>query len=257
MNELIRLYLIVCPLIFLGGFVDSVAGGGGLITLPAYLMAGLPTHMAMGNNKVVNAIGTGTAALRYLKSGKVRVRIAVISAAGALAGSAIGTRIALLIPEDILKILMLVALPVVAVVLTVKKDFGREGSTPAKAYSSRYEAAAAALIGLLIGCYDGLVGPGTGTFMIMAFTVALSMDLITASGCAKIGNLASNVASAVIFILNGKVFWALAVPAALCNAIGGYCGARYAIRGGSGKIRGMIFLVLGLMFVKMLWDLLA
>ena len=257
MNELIRLYLIVCPLIFLGGFVDSVAGGGGLITLPAYLMAGLPTHMAMGTNKVVNAIGTGTAALRYLKSGKVRVRIAVISAAGALAGSAIGTRIALLIPEDILKILMLVALPVVAVVLTVKKDFGREGSTPAKDYSSRYEAAAAALIGLLIGCYDGLVGPGTGTFMIMAFTVALSMDLITASGCAKIGNLASNVASAVIFILNGKVFWALAVPAALCNAIGGYCGARYAIRGGSGKIRGMIFLVLGLMFVKMLWDLLA
>ena len=257
MDELIRLYLIVCPLIFLGGFVDSVAGGGGLITLPAYLMAGLPTHMAMGTNKVVNAIGTGTAALRYLKSGKVRVRIAVISAAGALAGSAIGTRIALLIPEDILKILMLVALPVVAVVLTVKKDFGREGSTPAKAYSSRYEAAAAALIGLLIGCYDGLVGPGTGTFMIMAFTVALSMDLITASGCAKIGNLASNVASAVIFILNGKVFWALAVPAALCNAIGGYCGARYAIRGGSGKIRGMIFLVLGLMFVKMLWDLLA
>ena len=257
MNELIRLYLIVCPLIFLGGFVDSVAGGGGLITLPAYLMAGLPTHMAMGTNKVVNAIGTGTAALRYLKSGKVRVRIAVISAAGALAGSAIGTRIALLIPEDILKILMLVALPVVAVVLTVKKDFGREGSTPAKAYSSRYEAAAAALIGLLIGCYDGLVGPGTGTFMIMAFTVALSMDLITASGCAKIGNLASNVASAVIFILNGKVFWVLAVPAALCNAIGGYCGARYAIRGGSGKIRGMIFLVLGLMFVKMLWDLLA
>ena len=257
MNELIRLYLIVCPLIFLGGFVDSVAGGGGLITLPAYLMAGLPTHMAMGTNKVVNAIGTGTAALRYLKSGKVRVRIAVISAAGALAGSAIGTRIALLIPEDILKILMLVALPVVAVVLTVKKDFGREGSTPAKAYSSRYEAAAAALIGLLIGCYDGLVGPGTGTFMIMAFTVALSMDLITASGCAKIGNLASNVASAVIFILNGKVFWALAVPAALCNAIGGYCGARYAIRGGSGKIRGMIFLVLGLMFVKMLWDLLV
>ena len=257
MDELIRLYLIVCPLIFLGGFVDSVAGGGGLITLPAYLMAGLPTHMAMGTNKVVNAIGTGTAALRYLKSGKVRVRIAVISAAGALAGSAIGTRIALLIPEDILKILMLVALPVVAVVLTVKKDFGREDSTPAKAYSSRYEAAAAALIGLLIGCYDGLVGPGTGTFMIMAFTVALSMDLITASGCAKIGNLASNVASAVIFILNGKVFWALAVPAALCNAIGGYCGARYAIRGGSGKIRGMIFLVLGLMFVKMLWDLLA
>lgn len=257
MEELLRLYLIVCPLIFLGGFVDSVAGGGGLITLPAYLMAGLPAHMAMGTNKVVNAIGTGTAALRYLKSGKVQVRVAVISAVAALVGSTIGTRIALLIPEDILKVLMLVALPVVAVVLSVKKDFGKEGHTPPRSYSRRYEAVAAALIGLFIGCYDGLVGPGTGTFMIMAFTIALSMDLITASGCAKIGNLASNVASAVVFILNGKVFWALAVPAALCNALGGYCGARYAIRGGSSKIRGMIFLVLGLMFVKMLWDLLV
>ena len=257
MNELIRLYLIVCPLIFLGGFVDSVAGGGGLITLPAYLMAGLPAHMAMGTNKVVNAVGTGTAALRYLKSGKVRLRVAVISAVGALAGSAIGTRVALLIPEDILKILMLVALPVVAVVLTLKKDFGRESAAPEKPRGSRCEAAAAALIGLVIGCYDGLVGPGTGTFMIMAFTMALSMDLITASGCAKIGNLASNVASAVIFLLNGKIFWALVVPAALCNALGGFCGARYAIRGGSGRVRGMIFLVLGLMFVKMLWDLLT
>ena len=257
MEELLQLYLIVCPLIFLGGFVDSVAGGGGLITLPAYLMAGLPTHMAMGTNKVVNAIGTGTAALRYLKSGRVQLRVALVAAVTALVGSVIGTRVALLIPEDILKILMLVALPVVAVVLAVKKDVGQESPGPKRSYSRRYEAAAAGIIGLVIGCYDGLVGPGTGTFMIMAFTMALSMDLITASGCAKIGNLASNVASAVVFLLNGKVFWALAVPAALCNALGGYCGARYAIRGGSGKIRGMIFLVLGLMFVKMLWDLLA
>ena len=257
MEKLLQLYLIVCPLIFLGGFVDSVAGGGGLITLPAYLMAGLPTHMAMGTNKVVNAIGTGTAALRYLKSGRVQLRVALVAAVTALVGSVIGTRVALLIPEDILKILMLVALPVVAVVLAVKKDFGKESPGPKRSYSRRYEAAVTGIIGLVIGCYDGLVGPGTGTFMIMAFTMALSMDLITASGCAKIGNLASNVASAVVFLLNGKVFWALAVPAALCNALGGYCGARYAIRGGSGKIRGMIFLVLGLMFVKMLWDLLA
>lgn len=257
MEGLFRLYLIVCPLIFLGGFVDSVAGGGGLITLPAYLMAGLPAHVAMGTNKVVNAFGTGTAAVRYLKSGKVHLRIAAIAAAAALAGSAAGTRIALLIPEDILKLWMLVALPVVAAVLAVKKDFGTERPAPARPYGRRYETAASGLIGLVIGCYDGLVGPGTGTFLIMAFTLFLSMDLITASGCAKIGNLASNVASAVVFLLNGKVLWALAIPAALCNALGGYLGARYAIRGGSGKVRGMIFLVLGLMFLKILWDLLG
>ena len=257
MDNLTHLYLIVCPLVFLGGFVDSVAGGGGLITLPAYLMAGIPAHTAMGTNKIVNAVGTATAALRYLKSGKVRVRSAVLSAVGALVGSAIGTRIALLIPEDILKVLMVVALPVVAIVLTVKKDFGKDVPAPARSYSPRYVDVVSLLIGLLIGCYDGLVGPGTGTFLIMAFSIALSMDLITASGCAKIVNLASNVASSVLFLLSGKIFWALVLPAAVCNALGGYCGARYAIRGGSGKVRGMIFLVLGLMFFKMLWELLA
>ena len=257
MDNLTHLYLIVCPLVFLGGFVDSVAGGGGLITLPAYLMAGSPAHTAMGTNKIVNAVGTATAALRYLKSGKVRVRSAVLSAVGALVGSAIGTRIALLIPEDILKVLMVVALPVVAIVLTVKKDFGKDVPAPARSYSPRYVDVVSLLIGLLIGCYDGLVGPGTGTFLIMAFSIALSMDLITASGCAKIVNLASNVASSVLFLLSGKIFWALVLPAAVCNALGGYCGARYAIRGGSGKVRGMIFLVLGLMFFKMLWELLA
>ena len=257
MEEWIGLYLMVCPLIFLGGFVDSVAGGGGLITLPAYLMAGLPAHMAMGTNKVVNALGTGTAAVRYFRSGKMHVRVAVISGLFALAGSTAGSQIALLIPGEVLKLCMLVALPVVAVVLTVKKDFGKETPASPKPRSRGYEATAAALIGLVIGCYDGLVGPGTGTFMIMAYTMALSMDLITASGCAKVGNLASNVASAVVFLLNGQVLWPLAIPAAVCNALGGYCGARYAIRGGSGKVRGMIFLVLGLMFAKMLWDLLA
>ena len=256
MMEFIKLCLIVCPLIFLGGFVDSVAGGGGLITLPAYMMAGIPTHMAMGTNKVVNGIGTATASVRYFKSGKINLPLAATAALCALAGSAIGTKIALLIPEDTLKIMMLVALPVVAVILMLKKDFGKEQETQ-KTYSKPYQYTVSGLIGLFIGCYDGMVGPGTGTFMIMAFTMALSMDLITASGCSKVGNLASNVASAVVFILNGKVFWALAVPAALCNALGGYCGARYAIRGGSGKIRGMMFIVLGLMFVKMLWDLLA
>lgn len=255
MWDTLQLYLLVCPLIFLGGFIDSVAGGGGLITLPAYLMAGLPTHMAMGTNKIVNIIGTGTAAVRYIRSGKIHMQIAAIAAVCALVGSAIGARIALLIPEDVLKILMLIALPVVAAVLALKKDFGGESPVPSKARPSVYKSAAAGWIGLIFGCYDGLVGPGSGTFMIMAFTLVLSMDLITASGCAKVGNLAANAASAVVFLLNGKVFWALVVPAALCNALGGYCGARYAIRGGSGKIRGMIFLVLGLMFFKMLWGL--
>ena len=106
------------------------------------------------------------------------------------------------------------------------------------------------------GFWDGLIGPGTGTFMIMAFTMALSMDLLTASGCAKIANLCSNVASAVLFIFSGKVWWLLALPAAACNMLGAYCGARYAMKGGSKRVRGMIFVVLGLLFIKMGYELL-
>ncbi len=254
MDEFVKTLLIVCPLVFLGGFVDSVAGGGGLITLPAYLMAGLGAHFAMGTNKVVNACGTMIASVRYFKGGKVELPPALISGAGALVGSFLGSKLALLIPEETLKMLMLVALPVIAVVLMFKKDFGNEPGQKAH-YGTQRMVIASALIGFVIGGYDGLVGPGTGTFMIMAFTAALSMDLLTASGCSKVANLASNISSAVLFACSGKVMWMLAVPAAICNVLGALAGTRYAMRGGSKKVRGMIFVVLGLLFIKVITEL--
>ncbi len=257
MNAFIRLCLTVCPFIFIAGFIDSVAGGGGLISLPAYLMAGIPAHVAAGTNKVVNGCGTSIATLKYFRSGKVRVRLAVAAAAGALLGSAIGAQLASLIPETVLKMIMLVALPCAAVFMVLKKDFGADNEEYAKRVEKdgKREIIISALIGILIGCYDGLVGPGTGTFMILAFTAFLSMDLLTASGCSKAGNLASNVAAAVVWILHGSVLWNLAFPAIACNILGNYMGARYAIRGGSKRIRGMMFVVLGLLFAKIVYDL--
>ena len=248
MHELLKMYLIVCPLIFLGGFVDSVAGGGGLITLPAYMMAGVPVHFAAGTNKVVNGCGSATASVKFFRSGKILLHAALCAALGALAGGYIGAEIAKLLSEGLLKGLMLVAL-----FLVLKKDFGQDAGE--RRYSRRREMLVSLAIGLVIGCYDGMIGPGTGTFMIMAFTALLHMDMVTASGCSKVGNLASNIAAAVSFIIGGKVMWALVVPAAACSMLGNYCGARYAIRGGGKKIRGMIFVVLGMLFVKMLADL--
>lgn len=222
-------YLIVCPLIFLGGFVDSVAGGGGLITLPAYLMAGIPVHAAAGTNKVVNGIGSFTASVKYFRGGKIRLPVALWAALGALAGGYAGAEAAKLLPAAVLQGLMLAALPVVAVFLALKRDFGQ---APAGALPSGREALLSLLTGLAIGCYDGLVGPGTGTFLIMIFTAALRLDLVSASGCAKVVNLASNAAAAVSFILGGKTVWALVPAAAVCSALGNYCGARYTIQGG-------------------------
>ena len=256
MDAFLKTCLIVCPLVFLAGFVDSVAGGGGIISLPAYLMAGIPAHLAAGTNKVVNGCGTLMATVKYFRSGKVRLRPAIAAALGALLGSALGAQLASMIPEAALKTIMLIALPCVAVFLVLKRDFGADDA-PTVAVEPKREVLVSALIGLFIGCYDGLVGPGTGTFMILCFTAFLSMDLLTASGCSKAANLASNVGSAVVWILHASVLWKLALPAIVCNILGAWLGARYAIRGGSKKIRGMMFVVLGLLFLKMLYDLFA
>ena len=252
-----KMFLILGPLLFLTGFVDSVAGGGGLISIPAYLFVGLPVHLASGTNKVVNGIGTASATWRFFKSGKIRMRIALWAAAGALGGAFWGAQLALRMPEQILQACLLIALPVVAVFLAVKKDFGKAGSPAGKCLPPMKEHLLSLLIGLVIGLYDGLVGPGTGTFLIMGFTLVLGMDLITASGCAKVVNLSSNIASAAVWICGGKVIWSIVLPAVVFVVAGNQCGARYAIRGGSDKVRGMIFVVLGMLFVKMIWELLA
>lgn len=255
MPEIIKICLVICPLVFFAGFVDSVAGGGGLISLPAYLMVGLPAHVASGTNKVVACIGTSFAAGRYIKNGSVKLGLSLFAAAGALIGSFLGTKAALYLDENTLKTVLLCALPLAAVFLTVKKNFGTENARASKERSPGAQRALCAAIGLSIGCYDGMVGPGTGTFMMMAFTAFLGFDLLTSTGCAKVGNLASNVASAILWLINGKVMLALVLPAAVFGVAGNLLGARYAIRGGSKKIRSMIFVVLGLMFIKLIYDI--
>jgi uncharacterized membrane protein YfcA len=257
MPQLLKMCLVICPLVFLAGFVDSVAGGGGLISLPAYLLVGLPAHTAAGTNKVVACIGTTFAAGKYIRSGNVKIKLALLAAAGALAGSYLGTRAAVHLDDGTLKLVILCALPLVAVFMALKKDFGRENSRPPKAWTKKQEAALCAAIGLVIGCYDGLVGPGTGTFLMLAFTAVLGFDLLKATGCAKVANLASNVASAIVWLINGSVLLPIVLPAAVFGAAGNLLGARYAIKGGSKKIRGMAFAVLGLMAVKLAYDLLT
>lgn len=255
MDEWLRIALIVCPLVFCAGFVDSVAGGGGVISIPAYMLAGLPAYMTAGTNKFVSSFGTATAALKYFKSGKVLLRVALFSAIGSIVGGFAGANLALRIPEQILRIILVGALPVVAVFLSVKRDFGAvRRQTP---ISGRAQALISLVIGLVIGCYDGLIGPGTGTFLILAYTGVLGVDLITASGCAKVSNLASNLVSMVVYAVGGKVLYAVALPAmAFCMA-GNYAGARFAIRGGGKSVRKIMYVVLALLFVRVLLETLG
>ncbi|MCI8633529.1 MAG: sulfite exporter TauE/SafE family protein [Lachnospiraceae bacterium] len=249
MSEILHICLIACPLVFVAGFVDSVAGGGGIISIPAYLLAGMPTYLALGTNKLVACMGTALSSVKYFRSGRVIVKIAALAAAGSLAGSFIGTNLALLIPERALRIVVLVALPAVALFLIRRREFG-QAENERKQMSSSKETVLALGSGLAIGLYDGLIGPGTGTFFILIFSGIFGLDLLTSSGCAKISNLASNVMSTIIYLINGKIWFAVAVPAIVCCMLGNYAGARYAIKGGSGNVRKIMLLVLVLLFVK-------
>lgn len=240
-------FVIVCPLVFLAGFVDSIAGGGGVISLPAYLLAGLPIKMAAGTNKFAAGCGTMLSSYKFAKSGNVNWLCAIPAGIFSLVGSSIGTSIAVYLREEILQMIVLASLPLVAVFLFFSRGFGNE-EKPAKSKTATI--LIASLIGLIIGMYDGLVGPGTGTFLTLAFSLGLGYTLLKSSGCARITNLASNIASMVIYISHGNCMFLVGIPAMACSMLGHYMGSRFAIKGGNSKIKLLMFVVLGLLFIK-------
>ena len=249
MSELIHIWLIVCPLVFLGGLIDAVAGGGGLITLPAYLIAGLPAHMASATNKCGNFFGTLLSAARFLKNGRINVASALCAAVGSLVGAFVGTRLNM----EMLSYIMLAVVPVIAIFLAVKRDFGTQDRSGELGQQKLMILSAA--IGLAVGVYDGFFGPGAGTFLILAFTSICKFDLLTASGNTKVANSASNIASLVTFALAGKVMWTVGIPAALCGIAGNYVGSGLALKNSAKIIRPMFFVVLTLLVVRLAYSL--
>ncbi len=245
---------LVCPLVFLAGFVDSIAGGGGLISLPAYLAAGLPVHIAAGTNKFSMMLGTSMSVVRYSKSGNIKLKTALTAIAGAIPGAWIGTRLALFLEDKYLKGTLLVIIPLAALFILFSGKLKK--NIPDQKPISRMKKILLSMgIGLVLGCYDGLIGPGTGTFLILAFASLLQYSLLVSSGSAKIVNLASNCISALLFIISGNVWYALAFPAALCTVAGNALGSRLAIRNGERLIRPVMLVVLALLFLKIGIDL--
>ena len=239
-------------LLFLSSFIDAIAGGGGLISLPAYLLTGLPAHYALGSNKLSASCGTLMATINYMKNGVLDWRMAVISAAFSFMGAACGSTAALHIDDAVLKKVIVFVLPVAAVIILSKRNLSDENFSGDVPRNKRL--IFAACIGLFIGFYDGMIGPGTGTFAIIAYCLLMKYDLRTASGNAKMLNLASNVASAITFALAGTVMWKLAVPGAVFCILGGQVGSRLAIARGAKFIRPMLIVVLVMILVKLATD---
>ena len=244
-----RMYLIVLPLVFLASAIDAIAGGGGLITLPAYTLAGLNYDFASGNNKFSSTFGTLMATVRYARSGKLLLRPALIAAALALPGSWLGTRAAMALGNRVMHGFMVFAIPAVGALVLLKGQ-GPEHSRPI----ARRDYPVCAAIGLVIGFYDGFFGPGTGTFLILMFTTFLGMDMVSASATAKPVNLMSNIASLVTRIAAGNVLFALAIPAVCCSIAGGWLGAKLALTRGARLIRWVMLGVLALLTIRLAVD---
>lgn len=246
-------FLIVCPLVFLAGFVDSIAGGGGLISLPAYMLSGVPTHVAIATNKLSSATGTLVSTGRLLKNGYVPIKLSLCAAVMALAGSALGANISMLLPEQVLRGMLVAVLPVVAFYVLKNKDMGDNEKTGTRTKGQLLAIAMGAA--LVIGIYDGIYGPGTGTFLLLILTGLGRMDLKSASGTTKVINLSSNIAALVTFILHGQVYWTLGLVASVFSIAGHYTGAGLVTRNARKVVRPVVVTVLVVLLGKVIWEL--
>ena len=247
-----KTFLIVCPLLFLAGFVDSIAGGGGLISLPAYLFAGLPVHTAIGTNKLSSACGTSLTTIRFIRNGLVRWRLALPGVAAAMIGSACGSRLSLVTDERVIRAILFVVLPIAAFIVLNRKLFP-DREEEQREITPRV-LGICTLASLVIGFYDGFYGPGTGTFLIIAFTASARLGVSSSNAQAKVINLTTNLTSLTVFLMGGTVLIPLGLAAAACNMLGNYLGSGLAMSRGAKITRPIILGVLALLLIKLLTE---
>lgn len=245
-------FLIVCPMVFLAGFVDAIAGGGGLISLPAYLLAGVPMHQAIATNKLSSATGTTISTIRYCRNTKVDWSIAGPAIVLSLIGSSIGAKLTMMMPESVLKVVLLVVLPVTAVFVFRKNALVEKQSG---SVSHRRMLLITWIAALAIGCYDGFYGPGTGTFLLLVMVGLAKMDMMQAAANTKLINLASNISALVAFLIGGKVVLTLGLAASVFSIAGHYTGSSMVMKNGTKIVKPIILVVLVLLFLKVIFDL--
>lgn len=245
-------FLIVCPLVFLAGFVDAIAGGGGLISLPAYMFAGIPVHNAIATNKLSSATGTFVSTFRLVKNKHVDWGLVPGTVICALFGSVIGANLALVISDRVLKTVLVFVLPVVAVCVLRDKDF--ETVIPEE-FTRKKQYLIMAVCSLGIGIYDGFYGPGTGTFLLLVFTKLGKQNMEKATGNVKVVNLSSNISALVTFILAGKILLGLGLAASCFSIAGHYVGAGMVVNNGVKIIKPIILVVLVLLLIKVVMGL--
>ncbi|MFL0365576.1 sulfite exporter TauE/SafE family protein [Pseudobacillus sp. 179-B 2D1 NHS] len=235
---------------FAAAFIDSVVGGGGLISIPALLFTGLPPSIALGTNKLAATMGALTSTISFLRSGKVKKQLVLKLLPLSIIGSGIGVYIVQLIPSEFLKPLILILLILVTIYTLFKKDWGMESTFTKLSFKMTLFIIFAAFI---IGFYDGFLGAGTGSFLLFAFLI-LGFDFVEAAGNAKVLNFGSNLAALITFILFGSVHFAYGIPMGIAMIIGALAGSRVAIRSGAAYVKVLFIGMTVILIGKSIWD---
>lgn len=222
---------------FIAGYIDSIAGGGGMIQVPVLLYSGIPPIFVLATNKMASLFGTLMATIKYFLSKKISLKVVSIAIIPCLLASYIGSELVMYIPEYIIQWAILIAIPIALFFLLKKSKNMDEKNTK---LSNKNIILATAPIGF----YDGILGPGTGTYMTISMKKFLHLDYIIATASTKPLNLATNVGSAIAFVMAGKVLWMIAIPMAIANMMGSYLGTHFAIKGGEKFIKKVLIFVL-------------
>lgn len=238
---------------FLAGFVDSIAGGGGLILLPAVLLAGIPPQLAMGTNKFGASFGTGMALFNFVRKQKVVWEIAAAGVLFTLIGSFLGSKTILIFSNQVIGKIVVVLLPVAFLGTLIPRP--EHGITTH--FSKPDLCLKVPLICFAIGFYDGFFGPGTGSFLIIAFYIFIGLNLIQASATAKVFNLTSNIGALAVFLCQGKVLLWLGIPLAIANILGNYFGSMLAIKKGARVVKLFLIIALAILFGSLVWKYFA
>jgi uncharacterized membrane protein YfcA len=241
-------YLLVCPFVFLAGFVDAIVGGGGLISLPIYMIAGLPAHNAIATNKLSSSCGTAIATWTFYKKGLFKIKNALPGIVAAMIGSQLGAHLSLITSPKILSGIMIVVMPVTAFCVFNKKLFHDNPETEI----TRKTMIIIVISAFVIGIYDGFYGPGTGTFLLLAFMIFGKLNVAQANGFVKAINLTTNLSALAVFLVSGKIVILLGILAALCNMMGNYVGSRLMMKNGVKIVKPVMLCVLVLLLGKII-----
>jgi uncharacterized protein len=241
----------LCIAAFAAGFIDSIAGGGGLISLPALLISGMPPHLALGTNKLQSAFGTTLSTINYGRKGKIIWRIAIIGIIFCLFGSVLGAKLALVFSTEVLTKVLIFLLPPAAILMFLSKVLLKRGDKFAHKIKNEY--IAVPLVSLIIGIYDGFYGPGTGTFLIVFLVLFADISLLNASATAKTFNLASNVGALIAFIAAGSVSYFIGLVMAVANIAGNFVGSSLAIKKGNDVVQKFVYIAIALLFIYLLF----